>query len=58
MATKSILKTIHIKKRESIYSLVQALKNAKRKPEKDVILSQSYSDASRKDIRKMFGNAE
>ena len=58
MATKSILKTIHIKKREPVYSLVRALENAKGKSEKEVIMSRSYSDASRDEIRKMFGEHE
>ena len=36
MATKSILKTIHIKKRKSALSLVNALENASGKSSKDV----------------------
>ena len=58
MATKSILKTIHIKKREPVYSLVRALEYAKGKAEKEVTMSRSYSEASRDEIRKMFGEHE
>ena len=58
MATKSILKTIHIKKREPVYSLVNALENAKGKTGKDVVMSRSYSDASRDEIKKMFGDSK
>lgn len=58
MATKSILKTIHIKRRKPVYALVRALENAKNKSEKDVTMTRSYSEASRSDIRKMFGERE
>lgn len=56
MATKSILKTIHIKKRKPALALVRALENADKKSKKEeVIESRSYSSASREEIRKMFG---
>lgn len=55
MATKSILKTIHIKDRKAASALVCALENAKGKHSRDVVMSRSYSEASRSDIRKMFG---
>lgn len=55
MATKSILKTIHIKERNSANALVRALENAKGKTAKDVVMKRSYSEASRDDIHKMFG---
>ena len=55
MATKSILKSINIKDRKSARSLVNALENASGKHAKDVVRSRSFSDASREDIRKMFG---
>lgn len=58
MATKSILKTIHITKKKSVYSLVNALENAKGKSEKEVTMSRSYSNASRDEITKMFGDHE
>ena len=57
MATKSVLKTIHIKKRRSALALVQALENAKGKSQKEVTMSRSYTTASRDEIRKMFGNS-
>lgn len=55
MATKSISKSVHIKSRASARSLVNALENASGKHAKDVVRSRSFSDASREDIRKMFG---
>ena len=55
MATKSILKTIHIKQKKTALRLVQALENAKGKGEKDVIMTRGYSEASRDEIGKMFG---
>lgn len=55
MATKSILKTIHIKERSSANALVNALESASGKTTKDVTMKRSYSEASRDDIRKMFG---
>lgn len=55
MATKSILKTIHIKSRDSARALANALEYAKNKTEKTVIFSKSYSEASRDEIKAMFG---
>ena len=55
MATKSILKTIHIKEPGAAAALVGALEHAKGKSEKEVVFERSSSEASRADIRKMFG---
>lgn len=55
MATKSILKTIHIKKRRSALSLVRALENASGKSKKDVAFQRGYSTATKEEIEKMFG---
>lgn len=55
MATKSILKTIHIKKSKSALALVRALENAKKKKDKDVLMSRPYSEATREEIHKLFG---
>ena len=55
MATKSILKTIHIKRRKSASALINALEHAEGKSEKDVQFQRSYSTASREEIKKMFG---
>ena len=55
MATKSILKTIHIKNRRSALALVRALENAKGKAKKEVHFKKMYSTASREEIRNMFG---
>lgn len=58
MATKSILKTIHIKKRRPALNLVRALENAIGKSEKEVIMSKSYSEASRSEIQKLLGDSQ
>ena len=55
MATKSILKTIHIKDRTTTISFVNALEHAKGKKEKTVKMSRACSEASRKEIALMFG---
>ena len=57
MATKSILKNVTIKDRRSAHSLVCALENAHGKHSQEVQHQRSHSDASREDIRKMFGGA-
>ena len=54
MATKSILKTIHIKKKRPALALVRALEHASGKSEKDVVFSKSYSEASKSEIQKML----
>lgn len=55
MATKSILKTIHIKEPGAAAALINALEHAKGKTEKEVVFERYPSEASRADIRKMFG---
>ena len=55
MATKSILKTIHIKDRRSIQALVRALEHAQGKSAQPVKFQRSVSEASREEIKKMFG---
>ena len=54
MATKSILKTVHIKSPKAARKLASALEHANRKPFKEVRLSKGYSEASRSKIKKMF----
>ena len=54
MATKSILKTVHIKDNETARKLASALENAGRKKEKAVHFKRSVSVASRSEIREMF----
>lgn len=56
MATKSILKTIHIKSPKSAKRLASALENASGKTAKETEFSRGASDASRDEIRKMFGS--
>lgn len=58
MSTKSILKTIHIKKKKPALALVRALEHANGKAEKEVFMSRSYSEASRAEIQKMFGTQD
>lgn len=58
MATKSILKTIHIKEPGAAAALVRALENAKGKSEKEVVFQRPPREASRADIQKMFGTSD
>lgn len=55
MATKSILKTVHIKERKSATALVNALENAKGKSARKVKFQRVPSEASREEIKAMFG---
>lgn len=55
MATKSVLKNVDIKSRKSALALVNALENARGKHAQPVITNRVFSDASRDEIRKMFG---
>ena len=56
MATKSVLKSVDIKTKKSAAALVNALENAKGKGAKTVTATRTFSDASREEIRKMFGD--
>lgn len=58
MATKSILKTIHIKTPKNVQRLTSALENASGKASKEVELRRGVSDASRDEICKMFGSGK
>lgn len=58
MATKSILKSINIKTKKSALALVNALENASGKHAQDVFRSRAFSDASREEIRKLFGKEQ
>lgn len=55
MATKSVLKNIDLKTRKSAVALVNALENAKGKSSQLVTQQRTFSDASREEIKKMFG---
>ena len=55
VATKSVLKNIDIKNRQSALALVNALENAKGKHTQHVVKTRTFSDANREEIRKMFG---
>jgi len=54
MATKSILKNVHIKNAGDARRLANALEHAAEKPAKAVVMSKIVTEASRSDIRKMF----
>lgn len=58
MATKSVLKNIMIKDRRSASFLVSALENASGKKSKDVVLSRTYSELGRDEIRNIFGEKD
>lgn len=58
MATKSVLKTVDIKARGTALALVNALENAKGKHAQNVKKNRVFSDASRSEIHKMFGDAK
>jgi hypothetical protein len=55
MATKSILKTVHIKDRRSARRLANALENSQVKPSKEVRMGVKVTNASKKEIRDIFG---
>lgn len=55
MATKSVLKSIHIRDKNAAERLVSALEHASEKGAKQVLRTRMFSDASREEIRKMFG---
>ncbi len=57
MATKSILKDINIKDKKTVAALVNALEHASGKKAQDVKRERSYSEASRAEIKKMFGGS-
>lgn len=58
MATKSVLKNVDLKSRGAALSLVNALENAKNKHAQHVKQTRVFSDASRSEIHKMFGDAK
>lgn len=57
MATKSVLKNIDVKTRGTALALINALENAKGKHAQNVAKTRTFSDASRSEIHKMFGDA-
>lgn len=54
VATKSVLKSVHIKDKKSAVRLVNAMEHAEGKRSQIVTHSRPFSDASREEIRKMF----
>lgn len=55
VATKSVLKTVDVKSKDAALALVNALENAKGKHSQHIKTTRTFSDASREEIRKMFG---
>lgn len=58
MATKSVLKNVDIKTRNSALALVNALENAKGKHTHFIKSNRTFSDANKEEIRKMFGDVK
>lgn len=58
MATKSILKSINIKDKTTARAFVNALENASGKNAKPVAHTRVFTDASKDEIRKMFGTGK
>lgn len=55
MATKSVLKSIEIRDKKTAQALISALENAKGKHAKPVEHQRAFSDATRDEVRKIFG---
>ena len=55
MATKSIYKNISVKNKDFGRALISALENAHKKQAKDVQISRSFSEASKAQIKEIFG---
>ena len=58
MATKSILKTVHIKDAKTAKKLVNALENSQKKPKKEARINQKVTSASRSEIRSIFNDVK
>ena len=57
MATKSILKNVHIKDFRSAKSLVRALENANGKRSQEVVMSRACKELDKSEIEKIFGGS-
>lgn len=55
MATKSILKNVNIKDKKTAEQFTVAMENAHKKKAKAIKTTRGVSEASREDIRRMFG---
>lgn len=58
MATKSILKTVHIRDQKSALKLVNALEASSQAKDIKVKYTRPVSTASREKIQKLFGDKE
>ena len=54
MATKSILRNVHINKKDMAKGLVSALSNAENKGSKDVVLSRNLEEVKAENIKSLF----
>ena len=57
MATKSFLKTIHIKNKKDCTALVNAMEHAEQKGNVPVTFSRSYHEATKEEVQKMFSES-
>jgi len=55
VATKSILKNVHINDRKLARGLASALENAENKSSKDVVLKKRLNEVKGEDIKHLFG---
>jgi len=55
MATNSIFKNIKIKDKKAAAKFITALEKAKNRDSKEVVYSKRVSEATREEIRLMFG---
>lgn len=55
MATKSILKTVVIKKEKDASRFINALENAAGKKEKEVVIKQNVMNVRKNEIKKVLG---
>ena len=55
MATKSVLKTIYIKRAKPAHALISALENASGKKLRDVVISRPCATLGKDEVKKMFG---
>ena len=56
MATKSILNSVRIKKKDMAKGLVSALSNAENKSSKHVVLARNLDEVKSEDIKSLFGD--
>lgn len=58
MATKSMLKSVYIKNKKAGHQLVEAMERAYKADDHEVVLSKSFSVASKEEVKKLFEHKE